>query len=107
VLAAEQRTVLLQALDRLREEDRLAIAYRYFFELSETEMVAALGWPRGTVKSHQRYAQTDCQPRVEVDVCRHQRGSAEPATERDDAIRSARSERAVARRSTCAGSAGA
>ncbi|MBV9358352.1 MAG: sigma-70 family RNA polymerase sigma factor, partial [Chloroflexi bacterium] len=51
MLAAEQRAVLTRALDELREEDRLAIAYRYFFDLSETEMVESLGWPRGTVKS--------------------------------------------------------
>jgi RNA polymerase sigma-70 factor (ECF subfamily) len=51
VLADEQRTVLLRALDALREEDRLALYYRYIFDLSETDMVEALGWPRGTVKS--------------------------------------------------------
>ncbi|MDQ3811509.1 MAG: DUF1002 domain-containing protein [Chloroflexota bacterium] len=51
VLADEQRTVLLRALDALREEDRLAISYRYLFDLSENDMVEALGWPRGTVKS--------------------------------------------------------
>ncbi|MBV9171951.1 MAG: DUF1002 domain-containing protein [Chloroflexi bacterium] len=51
VLAEEQRMVLLSAMDGLREEDRLAISYRYFFDLSETEMVEALGWRRGTVKS--------------------------------------------------------
>ena len=51
VLADEQRTVLLRALEALREEDRLAISYRYLFELSENEMMEALGWPRGTVKS--------------------------------------------------------
>jgi RNA polymerase sigma-70 factor (ECF subfamily) len=36
---------------RLREEDRLVIAYRYFLELSEAEMAEALGVARGTVKS--------------------------------------------------------
>ncbi len=51
MLAGEQRVVLMRALDELREEDRLAIGYRYFFDLSESEMVDALGWPRGTVKS--------------------------------------------------------
>jgi RNA polymerase sigma-70 factor (ECF subfamily) len=29
----------------------LVIAYRYFLELPEAETAAALGWPRGTVKS--------------------------------------------------------
>jgi RNA polymerase sigma factor (sigma-70 family) len=36
---------------RLREEDRLVIAYRYFMQLSEAEMADALGVARGTVKS--------------------------------------------------------
>ena len=51
VLADEQRTTLLRALDALREEDRLAIYYRYVFDLSENDMIEVLGWPRGTVKS--------------------------------------------------------
>lgn len=51
VLATEQRTQLLDALNGLREEDRLVIACRYFLELSEAEMAEALACPRGTVKS--------------------------------------------------------
>ena len=51
VLAEEQRVQLLGALNGLREEDRLLIAYRYFLELSEGEMADALSCPRGTVKS--------------------------------------------------------
>ena len=50
-LADEQRHVLLDALDTLRQEDRQAIAYRYFLDLSEAEMADALGCARGTVKS--------------------------------------------------------
>ena len=45
------RAVILEALDRLREDDRLAIAYRYFFDLSEPEMVVALGWRGGTASA--------------------------------------------------------
>ena len=50
-LAAERRDAVVAALRRLRDEDRLVIAYRYFFELSEAEMADALAVPRGTVKS--------------------------------------------------------
>ncbi len=50
-LADEQRATLLRALEDLREDDRLAIGYRYFFDLSESEMAEALGCARGTVKS--------------------------------------------------------
>jgi RNA polymerase sigma factor (sigma-70 family) len=50
-LAHELRADVVAALNRLREEDRLVIAYRYFFDLSEAEMAEALGCARGTVKS--------------------------------------------------------
>lgn len=50
-LAAERREMLLRAVNRLREEDRVVIAFRYFFDLSEAEMADALGIARGTVKS--------------------------------------------------------
>jgi len=41
----------VRALNALRLEDRLVIAHRYLFELSEAETAQALGCPRGTVKS--------------------------------------------------------
>jgi RNA polymerase sigma-70 factor (ECF subfamily) len=50
-LLEERRQVLLTAVNGLRDEDRLVVAYRYFFELSEGEMAGALGCARGTVKS--------------------------------------------------------
>jgi RNA polymerase sigma factor (sigma-70 family) len=50
-LARERRDIVLDALRQMREEDRLVIAYRYFFDLSEAEMAEALGVARGTVKS--------------------------------------------------------
>ena len=50
-LADEQRKTLLSALDRLPEEDRRVLGYRYFCDLSEAEMAEALGCARGTVKS--------------------------------------------------------
>jgi len=51
VLAAEEAAALALALGRLRERDRLVIAYRHLFELSESETAEALGVPVGTVKS--------------------------------------------------------
>lgn len=50
-LRDERRTALLAALDRLSEEHRLVVTYRYLLEMDETETAEALGWPRGTVKS--------------------------------------------------------
>jgi RNA polymerase sigma factor (sigma-70 family) len=50
-LAADQRQMLLTAIERLREEDQLVIAARYFLDLSEAEMADVLDCPRGTVKS--------------------------------------------------------
>jgi len=50
-LARETQRELVAAMGRLRPEDRLVIAYRYWFDLSEAEMATALGCARGTVKS--------------------------------------------------------
>jgi RNA polymerase sigma factor (sigma-70 family) len=50
-LEQDQRRELIEAMNRLRPEDRLVIAYRYWFDLSEAEMADALGCARGTVKS--------------------------------------------------------
>ena len=50
-LATERRTLVVSALRSLRAEDRVVIAYRYFFDLTEAEMAEALDVPRGTVKS--------------------------------------------------------
>ena len=51
LLSQEEHALLLAALDRLRPEEGLAIACRYFLELSEAEMAVTLGCARGTVKS--------------------------------------------------------
>jgi RNA polymerase sigma factor (sigma-70 family) len=50
-LAQERQEELMAAVNQLRPEDRLVIAYRFWFDLSEAEMAEALGCARGTVKS--------------------------------------------------------
>jgi RNA polymerase sigma factor (sigma-70 family) len=49
--ALDRRRRLLAAVNRLRRTDREVIAFRYFLDLSEAEMAAALNVPPGTVKS--------------------------------------------------------
>ena len=51
LLGAERREELVAALNRLSEDDREALACRYFLDLSEAETAAALGVRPGTVKS--------------------------------------------------------
>jgi RNA polymerase sigma factor (sigma-70 family) len=51
LLDSEQRDELLAAIERLPQPAREAIACRYLLDLSEAETAAALGCPRGTVKS--------------------------------------------------------
>jgi RNA polymerase sigma factor (sigma-70 family) len=50
-LAAERREMVINALNEMKEDDRIVIAYRYFFDLSEVEMADALDIAPGTVKS--------------------------------------------------------
>jgi RNA polymerase sigma-70 factor (ECF subfamily) len=50
-IATEERRILMDAVYRLREPDRLVIVYRYLLDLSEKETAEILGCPRGTVKS--------------------------------------------------------
>ena len=50
-LADEERRELLSAVNRLRDEDREVIGFRYLLGLSEEEIAQALERPRGTVKS--------------------------------------------------------
>ncbi len=47
----EDRKRLMDAVNELREQERLAILYRYFVGLSEAEMAEVLGCAKGTVKS--------------------------------------------------------
>jgi RNA polymerase sigma-70 factor (ECF subfamily) len=47
----ERQQELLTAVRGLSEQDQQIIAYRYFLDLSESEMAELLECPRGTVKS--------------------------------------------------------
>jgi RNA polymerase sigma-70 factor (ECF subfamily) len=51
VLISERQHALLDAVNHLREEERLVVACRYFLGLSEAETAETLRCPRGTVKS--------------------------------------------------------
>jgi RNA polymerase sigma-70 factor, ECF subfamily len=51
VMAAEQRSELLTALNSLRDDDREVLGARFLLDLNEAETAEALGIPRGTVKS--------------------------------------------------------
>lgn len=50
-LTGERRDTLLRAINRLRDDDRLVLACRYFLDLTEAETAAALDCAQGTVKS--------------------------------------------------------
>jgi RNA polymerase sigma factor (sigma-70 family) len=50
-LAGEQRARLVAAVARLREDDQMIIAARYFLGLTEAETAITLSLRRGTVKS--------------------------------------------------------
>jgi RNA polymerase sigma-70 factor (ECF subfamily) len=51
LLSAERRRALLDALARLRDDDREILSCRFLLELSEEETAEALGIRRGTAKS--------------------------------------------------------
>lgn len=51
VLAAESRTLVLAALDRLSDDDRLILAYRYLLDMEVAEITTILDCPQRTVRS--------------------------------------------------------
>lgn len=64
-LAREDAETLARALGRLREPDRLVIAYRYLFEMSESETAEVLRIRPGTAKS--RLSRALARLRVELE----------------------------------------
>jgi len=67
LLDFERRDELLAAIAELPENDRQAIACRYFLDLSEEETATVLDCPRGTVKSRLSRALARLRERMEVD----------------------------------------
>ena len=72
VLVEEEREALVDALARLDDQDRLAITFRYFLDLSEKEMAEALSCAPGTVKSRlsrakERLRAALAEPHVELE----------------------------------------
>ncbi|MEU7752599.1 RNA polymerase sigma factor [Micromonospora sp. NPDC049171] len=71
VLAGERRAALVRALRQLPVRDREVIVCRFFLDLSEEETVAALGWPRGTVKSRTSRALAKLRGLLDREEVRH------------------------------------
>src|SRR5215210_1878084 len=67
LLAGDERERLLEAVNALPEDHRLAIACRYFLDLSEEDTAAALGIRRGTVKSRLARALARLRERLEAE----------------------------------------
>ena len=68
LLAGETRSGLARALAALGEDDRTVLACRYLLDLGEEETAAALGVPRGTVKSRTSRALARLRTRLEEEV---------------------------------------
>jgi RNA polymerase sigma factor (sigma-70 family) len=51
VVREDERVALMEAMSRLREDDRMVLGYRYLIGLPERETAEALGVRPGTVKS--------------------------------------------------------
>jgi RNA polymerase sigma-70 factor (sigma-E family) len=58
-LAVVERSAVLAALDALPDRQREVVVLRYYADLSEAQIAAALGISRGAVKSHSSRAK-DC-----------------------------------------------
>ena len=75
VLDLERDRDLVAALNTLREQERLLIAFRYFLEMTEAETAAALGCAEGTVKS--RLSRTLKRLRVAMEKPREMEGASD------------------------------
>lgn len=64
-LAAESRAAVIDALHRLPPRQREVLVLRYYADLSEADIAAALGISRGAVKSHASRGMTALRSNVE------------------------------------------
>lgn len=64
-LAAESRSAVIDALHRLPPRQREVLVLRYYADLSEADIAAALGISRGAVKSHASRGMTALRSTVE------------------------------------------
>ncbi len=62
-----QSEAMVRAINRLRMEDRLILTYRWYEQLSEAEIAAALGCRPGTVKSRLSRAMGRLRRELEVE----------------------------------------
>jgi RNA polymerase sigma factor (sigma-70 family) len=69
-LSREDAGSLVLAMNRLRPDDRLVIAYRWLLDLSEAEMADALDVPAGTVKSRLSRAMTKLRTEIAAEGVR-------------------------------------
>ena len=73
--ADEFREILVEALGQLRDDDRLILSYRLFFDFSEADMAEALKVPKGTVKSRLSRALTRLRAALPADFQLSSEGS--------------------------------
>jgi RNA polymerase sigma-70 factor (ECF subfamily) len=67
VAAGDRSARVLDAMNRLSEDDRLVLYLRYFLELDEREMAQVIGRPAGTVKSRLHRAGRRLREIIETD----------------------------------------
>jgi RNA polymerase sigma factor (sigma-70 family) len=68
LLERDEAEALVRAMNRLKPDDRLILAYRWLLEMSEAEMADALGVAPGTVKSRLSRAMTKLRSQLAGEV---------------------------------------
>jgi RNA polymerase sigma-70 factor (ECF subfamily) len=67
-LERDDAEALVRAMNRMKPDDRLVLAYRWLLEMSEAEMADALGVAVGTVKSRLSRAMTKLRSQLAEEV---------------------------------------